>query len=61
MTCALSRRNIPQTTATVAAELGILTFKTAFVNWIQDADARTFGEFAREALAELHAAQITLS
>ncbi|MFL6122938.1 TetR family transcriptional regulator [Actinophytocola sp.] len=57
---ALRRRNVPDPAAGLAAEVGVHAFYRAFESWTDPANARPFGELAREALGELHAAVTTL-
>ena len=62
MSTALQEHGVPQATATVAAELGVLSFKVAFARWVKNpGDAQTFAQLARETLAELRTAQAALS
>ncbi|HWD65042.1 MAG TPA: helix-turn-helix domain-containing protein [Solirubrobacteraceae bacterium] len=58
---ALRRRGVPEPSATLAAELGILAFRAAFVRWADPANDREFGELARQALQELQAAGAALT
>ncbi len=62
MTTALIARGVPDSTAAIAAELGVLAFKRGFAEWSQG-DRSTTDELARHALAaldELRAASATL-
>lgn len=56
MTEALQKRGVPETTASLAAELGVRAFHEAFARWIEPGNRRTFPELAREVLDELRAA-----
>jgi AcrR family transcriptional regulator len=53
---ALSRRGVPDPTASVAADLGALAFKIAYERWTDRADGDDFGEVARRALGDVRAA-----
>jgi hypothetical protein len=61
MADALQKRGVPDTTASLAAELGVLAFKRAFVRWGDPANQQELGELARQSLRELHAASAALS
>jgi AcrR family transcriptional regulator len=59
MTDALKDRGVPQAVAQVAAELGVLAFKTGFARWTdpaRDADPGELAPLTRAALDELHMA-----
>ena len=56
MTDALKRRGVPDLTACVAVELGVLTLKIAYERWSETTDGDEFGDVARHTLSELHAA-----
>ena len=58
---ALRDRGVADPTASLAAELGILAFRTAFTRWIDPANAKTFAELGRQALDELQAATASLA
>jgi AcrR family transcriptional regulator len=58
---ALRRRGVPEPTATLAAELGVLAFRAAFARWADPANDRGFGELATQALAELQSAGAALT
>jgi AcrR family transcriptional regulator len=60
MADALQQRGVPDPTAILAAELGVLAFDRGFDRWIEPANQRPFAEVAREVLAELHAAATAL-
>ena len=63
MTEALVARGVPDPTAHLAAELGVLAFKRGFAAWSEegsDDDAADLGPFAVAALDELHAASAAL-
>jgi AcrR family transcriptional regulator len=57
---ALEDRAVPQPTATVAADLGILAFKIAFIRWAQSAPPPALLDLVRATLSELHTASTTL-
>ena len=50
---ALEERGVPELTARVAAELGALAMKIAHERWVAAPEGASFGEIARQALAEL--------
>ncbi|WP_020661297.1 TetR/AcrR family transcriptional regulator [Amycolatopsis benzoatilytica] len=56
---ALQKRGVPELTARVAAELGALAMKIAHERWLGLAEEASFGEVARQVLAELR--EITAS
>ncbi|WP_035804169.1 TetR/AcrR family transcriptional regulator [Kitasatospora mediocidica] len=60
LTDALQQRGVPDPTADLAAELGVLAFYRAFDRWVDPADDpatdQTFTDLARQALRELRAA-----
>lgn len=57
---ALRKRGVPDLTASLAAELGVLAYHRAFEQWVDPAGQETFPELARRALDELRAATATL-
>ena len=57
---ALQERGVPETSALLAAELGVHAYYRAFSRWAGGHDDRTFPELARRALDELHVAITTL-
>ena len=57
---ALQDRCVPQPTATVAADLGILAFKTAFARWTQSSPPLPLPDLVHATLDEMHAASTTL-
>ncbi|MER5434136.1 helix-turn-helix domain-containing protein [Streptomyces sp. NPDC002588] len=57
---ALIGRDVPEPTATLAAELGVLAFFRAFARWSDPADQRTITDLARRELDGLRAATGTL-
>jgi len=61
MTEALERRGVSEATANVAAELGVLAFRSAFARWADPACDQGFGELARQELEALQAASASLS
>jgi hypothetical protein len=60
MTDALQKRDVPEPTASLAAELGVLAFYRAFDRWGDPTNQQTFTELARQTLQELRAAAATL-
>ena len=56
MADALKQRGVPDLTARVAAELCALAWQIAYERWIDSTGDEEFGELARRALAEVHAA-----
>ncbi|WP_055489586.1 TetR/AcrR family transcriptional regulator [Streptomyces sp. TP-A0356] len=56
MADALRKRDVPDPTASLAADLGVRAFSGAFARWSDPANEQTFTELARQALHELHAA-----
>lgn len=61
MTGALQARGVTPPTATLAAELGALAFKTAYTRWAEADEDQDLGVLACEALRELHSAATNLS
>jgi hypothetical protein len=61
MTQALQERGVPDPTASLAAELGVLAFSRAYARWAEPTNQQEFGELARQALQELQAASAALS
>ena len=57
---ALRRRSIPEATAAVAADLGILAFKTALTRWTHSTPPPALPDLLHTTLDELHAASTTL-
>ena len=57
---ALRKRDVPEPTASLAAELGIRAYYSAFDRWIEPANRRTLTELTREDLDELRAAAAAL-
>ncbi|GIL31320.1 TetR/AcrR family transcriptional regulator [Actinocatenispora comari] len=62
MTTALLARGVPEATAQLAAELGLLAFKRGYAQWIEGdrADDQGLAHHALAALRELHAAATSL-
>lgn len=60
MTDALQKRGVPDPTASLAAELGVLALKRAFARWADPTNQQELGELARRSLHELQAASATL-
>jgi AcrR family transcriptional regulator len=61
LTDALQERGVPDPTASLAAELGVLAFKRAYARWADPANQQAFGELARQSLQELQAVSASLS
>ncbi|MFG3023070.1 TetR/AcrR family transcriptional regulator [Streptomyces sp. NPDC048254] len=61
LTDALRRRGVPDPTASLAADLGIRAFATAFARWITPANDQPFPELARAALTDLREAAAALT
>lgn len=61
MVDALHERGVTDPTASLAAELGGLAFRTAYTRWIGPANQQEFAELARQALHELRAATTALA
>jgi AcrR family transcriptional regulator len=61
MTQALQEHGVPDPTASLAAELGVLAFKGAYARWADPTNQQEFGELARQSLQELQAASAALS
>jgi AcrR family transcriptional regulator len=57
---ALRDRGIPETTARLAAALGVEAFHLAFARWTDEPDGASYRVLARQALEELRAAAIAL-
>jgi AcrR family transcriptional regulator len=56
MVGALRERGVTDPTASLAAELGGLAFRTAYARWVDPANHQEFAELARQALHELKTA-----
>jgi AcrR family transcriptional regulator len=56
VTDGLRERGVPDPTATLAADVGMLAFDEAFARWAEPGDRRSLVEHARAALAELRKA-----
>ncbi|OHV50147.1 MULTISPECIES: TetR/AcrR family transcriptional regulator [unclassified Pseudofrankia] len=56
MTDALRRRDVPDLTSCVAAELGALALKIAYERWSDTTNGDDFSEVARQTLRDVHAA-----
>jgi hypothetical protein len=61
MTDTLQERGVPDPTASLATELGVLAFKDAYARWADPTNQQAFGDLARQSLQELQAASTTLS
>jgi hypothetical protein len=61
MTDALQERGVPDPTASLAAELGVLAFRIAFARWANPTNQQQFGELARQSLQELQFANASLT
>jgi len=53
MAAALQRRGVKESTAALAAEMGVAVFKIAFERWLRDPIERDTAYYIRESLAEL--------
>ncbi|MDW6060528.1 helix-turn-helix domain-containing protein [Streptomyces sp. FXJ1.4098] len=60
MTDALHKRDVPEPTASLAAELGIRAFYSAFGQWVDPANQQPLTDLARHALHELRIAAAAL-
>ncbi|KAB2973608.1 TetR/AcrR family transcriptional regulator [Streptomyces sp. SS1-1] len=61
MTTALVARGVPEATAHLAAEMGVLAFKQGYARWSEgDRDDEAFAPYALAALEELRAATASL-
>ena len=58
---ALKNPGVEDTTASLAAELGILALKRAQAHWSEPTNTKAFCELARQSLDELRAASIELN
>ncbi len=61
MVDALLERGVTDPTASLAAELGVLAFRTAYTRWTDPANQQEFAELARQALHELKTATTALA
>ncbi|HEY2508671.1 MAG TPA: TetR/AcrR family transcriptional regulator [Streptosporangiaceae bacterium] len=61
LTSALSKRGVPDLTASLAAELGVSAFHRAFGQWVDPASEQTLTELSRHALDELRTATAALA
>jgi AcrR family transcriptional regulator len=57
---ALRQRGVPEMTARLAAEMGVVAFRTAHARWTAPGNRKEIGELGREALDELRAATASL-
>jgi hypothetical protein len=53
MADALRARGVPDSVASLAAELGVLAFRDAYAAWAKTDNQQEFGELARAALERL--------
>lgn len=53
MADALRRRGVPEPTASLAADVGVIAFKTAFARWISDPNEQDLARLIRESLDQL--------
>lgn len=60
MTGALTARGVPNPTAQLASEMGVLAFKRGYQEWSGSADDRDLAHYALAALDELRAASASL-
>ena len=61
MTDALQKRGVPDPTASLAAELGVLAFRIAFARLASPTNLQQFGELARQSLQEQQFANASLT
>jgi len=52
---ALRQRGVAEPAASLAAESGVIVFKTAYASWASDPAAPDLSQLIREALGQLHA------
>jgi len=52
---ALRQRGVPEPTASLAAEAGAITFKTAYSRWVTDPGAPDLPQLIRETIGQFHA------
>jgi AcrR family transcriptional regulator len=52
---ALRQRGVPEPAASLAAESGVIAFKTAYTRWASDPGAPDLSRLIREAFGQLHA------
>jgi AcrR family transcriptional regulator len=57
---ALRARGTGETTANLAAQIGVLAFSTAYARWAEPGNERPYAEVAREALDDLKASAAAL-
>ncbi|MFI1919904.1 TetR/AcrR family transcriptional regulator [Nocardia sp. NPDC020380] len=57
---AFQARGLPEPAASLAAEFGSLTFRTAFAQWVESPEEQKFSELARHRLHELRTAATLL-
>jgi hypothetical protein len=60
LTSALGKRDVPDLTASLAADLGVRAFDRAFDRWIESSSQQTFTELAHEELQALRTAAAAL-
>jgi AcrR family transcriptional regulator len=53
MAAALRQRGVTETAASLAAEAGVIAFKTAYASWVGDVGAPNLSELIRAALSQL--------
>jgi hypothetical protein len=53
MADALRKRGVTEPAASLAAEVGVIAFKTAYARWISDPDEQDLSQLIREALGQL--------
>jgi AcrR family transcriptional regulator len=61
MADALRARGVDETTARLAAEVGVLAFSTAYARWAAPENGRPFTEIAHEALRDLRSRAASLA
>lgn len=55
ITAALRQRGLPEPTASLAAEAGAITFKTAYSRWVTDPGGPELAQLIRETIGQFHA------
>jgi hypothetical protein len=53
MAGALRKRGVTEPAASLAAEVGVIAFKTAYARWLSDPDQQDLSRLIRESLGEL--------
>ncbi len=55
MADALRRRGVTEPTASIAAEVGVIAFKTAYARWVDDPEEQDLSDLIRQVLDQLKA------